>query len=359
MNKLHLYAPINSLGYGVVGYNLHQKLRTTIYTTLWPMYDQVNIPVKPTEDITVFIGHDIQKQNEFDHEAPTLKVWHENQLAQRIGNGPYYVYPFFEVNKFNSRRKTHLESADRVIVASQWAKNIVQDETGHSVVSVAPCGVDRAIFNSEKNKVNRDKCIFFNCGKWEVRKGHDMLGDAFEAAFPNNEPVELWMMTENPFLTDQEKAAWQFHYNWPRVKLIPRVQYQEELADIMAQTYCGVFPSRAEGWNLELLEMMSMGKHVIATNYSAHTEFCNSHNCFLIDINEEEPAYDGKWFVGDNGTWASLDNDPYEQLIFHLRYLYAQWQDAPARVNSQGIDTALEFSWDRTANNIVNIIFGE
>ena len=60
-----------------------------------------------------------------------------------------------------------------------------------------------------------------------------------------------------------------------RVKMIPRVNTSEEVARIMGQVDCGVFPARGEGWNLELLEMMSMGKPVIATNYSGHTQFCD------------------------------------------------------------------------------------
>ena len=52
---------------------------------------------------------------------------------------------------------------------------------------------------------------------------------------------------------------------------------------------CGLFPARAEGWNLELLEMMACGKQVIATNYSAHTEFCTKENSILIESDENIP----------------------------------------------------------------------
>ena len=64
----------------------------------------------------------------------------------------------------------------------------------------------------------------------------------------------------------------------------------------MAQTDCGIFPSRAEGWNLELLEMLACIKSVITTHYSAHTEFCDDVNSDLVEIKETELAYDGKWF---------------------------------------------------------------
>ena len=50
-----------------------------------------------------------------------------------------------------------------------------------------------------------------------------------------------------------------------------RVEICERFAQTASQTMagadCGIFLSRAEGWNLGLLEMMAMGKPVITTNY--------------------------------------------------------------------------------------------
>ena len=76
----------------------------------------------------------------------------------------------------------------------------------------------------------------------------------------------------------------------------------------MSKADCGIFPSRAEGWNLDMLEMMALNKSIITTNYSAHTEFCNKDNSFLIDISETEPANDGKWFFGQ-GNWAKIGEE--------------------------------------------------
>jgi len=220
-------------------------------------------------------------------------------------------------------------------------------------------GVDREVFHEGLNNAPTYKCVFFNCGKWEVRKGHDILLTAFQDAFPNNSEVELLMMCDNPFLTDDERHHWEQPYRTDRrVKLIPRVNFQTELAQIMGQVHCGVFPARAEGWNLELLEMMSMGKPVITTDYSAHTQFCTYDNSYLLDICEEEPMYDGKWFKKDCGTWASLDGAPYDQLVTHMRDVYADWSTNPKRlVNEEGIETAKKFSWQRTVERLHNVIF--
>jgi glycosyltransferase involved in cell wall biosynthesis len=364
MNKLNLNIPINSLGYGVVGYNLWRELNQMVDVTLWPMFEKIEPPLQVDEITTAQIKLDWSKQENFNKDLPTLKIWHEDRLAERIGTGPFYAFPFFEVNKFNSRRMSHLRSADQIIVASEWAKDIVINQLqlpcGVQIVHVVPCGVDRTIFKEQsvKQPAMGNKCIFFNCGKWEVRKGHDILHKAFKDAFSKNEDVELWMMTENPFLKLPEKQQWEARYSGDhRIKLLGRVQFQTQLADIMRQAFCGVFPSRTEGWNLELLEMMSMGKWVITTDYSAHTQFCNSDNSLLIDIVEEEPMYDGRWFVGDNGTWASLDGKPYDQLVHHLQSMYREWELKPHGLNHHGIATAKELSWNNAAKKICEVIY--
>ena len=82
----------------------------------------------------------------------------------------------------------------------------------------------------------------------------------------------------------------------------------------MRQVDVGVFPVRAEGWNLELLELLSCGKHVITTDYSGHTEFINNSNSRIIEIDKLETAQDGVWFHG-TGEWAELGSRQKDQLI--------------------------------------------
>jgi glycosyltransferase involved in cell wall biosynthesis len=355
LKKINLNVPINSMGYGVVGYNVWKQLTEMSDVTLWAIPDerQIDPPAHVGDDVVNKIRRDVAKQD-YLHNGTCLKIWHENHLSQRIGGGKFVVLPFFEVSKFNDRRRTHLSSADEVIVTSEWAKEVVVNQCDKGEVHVIPCGVDREIFNESNNKESQ-KCIFFNCGKWEVRKGHDVLHKAFKDAFGKNDEVELWMMTQNPFLSPEETKSWKKLYSDPKIKLIDRVQFQHQLAEIMAQTYCGVFPARAEGWNLEALEMMACGKQVIITNYSAHTQFCNNDNSKLINIVEEEPVYDGKWFVGDNGVWASLDGDAYDELVDRLRQVYEEWK-TDRKINQAGIDTSKELTWENCAKQINEVL---
>jgi hypothetical protein len=98
--------------------------------------------------------------------------------------------------------------------------------------------------------------------------------------------------------------------------------------------------------------MMSMGKQVITTDYSAHTEFCTSSNAHLIQVDELEPAYDGVFFGDDTvGNWAMLGDYQQDCLVEHLRAVHANKTSG----NPDGIDTAKLFSWDSAAKRITEI----
>jgi len=356
MKKLNLFAPINPLGYGVVGANLLTEFSRDLDVTLIGC-GPLDVEPKYRDVVAKAQGRMATFEAGFN-EAPCLKVWHEFSMADRIGKGPYYGFPFFEINKFDDRRINHLACLDHLFLASHWAKEVVRKDLKDLPITVVPLGVDRSVFNPSNNVVT-DKCIFFNCGKWEKRKGHDILLEAFKAAFPNNESdVALHVAAENPFLPEKHKQEWVRYYRSDRrVTLIPRVATHEEVAKIMSPISCGIFPSRAEGWNLEALELMSMGKPLIITNYSSHTEFCNSDNSYLIDIDELEPAVDEVFFDGSSGEWAKLNESVFNQMVSHMRAFYESWKVNHNIINEGGIKTAIDLTWSKTANTIKDTIW--
>jgi len=353
--RLNLQAPINQLGYGVAGVNILKALQAQdVEVSFFPI-GQPQVTSQADADA---VRKGMQVAQTFDPQAPCIKIWHQNQMAERIGSGKFIGFPIFELDTFSDLEKHHLNSCDELMVCSQWAKNVAIDQchkalkSSHkSLVHVVPLGVDAELFPPAPAKQS-DKIIFFNCGKWEIRKGHDILIQAFSKVVEEYDNVELWMMCSNPFNSQEENNRWQSLYNHPKVKLIPRAETQREVYNIMSQVDCGVFPSRGEGWNLELLEMMAVGKHVITTNYSAHTEFCSQENATLIPIKDVESAFDGKWFFGQ-GNWAKIDDEEVNILTEEMN-LFAETYKG--QQNTHGIETARKFSWQNTAREIIKCL---
>ncbi len=354
--NINFSCPINSTGYGIGSWNILKQLYSIEPNIAYFPIGQPSASNQSDHDLIIQLYKNSQN---FDPNAPFVKIWHQFDLANHIGKGKYFALSFFELDKFNPMELSHLKVPDTILVTSQWAKSIIIQNGIDSQVDVVPLGVDRTIFDENKyEKISKDKYVFMNIGKWEVRKGHDILLELFQKAFPSEQDVELCLLASentNNYSSPQELDQWKKMYTSDnRVKLSNGVRSHDEIAQVINYADCGVFPSRAEGWNLELLEMMSMNKPVIATNYSAHTEFCNKDNCYLIDIDSTETAYDGKAFIGQ-GNWAKIESKQKDQIIEHMRYCYSN------RINSnkKGLETAKKFTWLNSANTLFRCITKE
>ena len=166
-------------------------------------------------------------------------------------------------------------------------------------------------------------------------------------------------MCSNPVASKEYNDQFENYYRQDiRVRLLDRVKTQEELSDVMRASTCGFFPSRGEGWNLEVLEMMSCGKPVVTTDYSSHTQFCNADNSIAIKPKSLEKAVDNVYFKEqDVGNWACLD-DIKDEFIKALRSVYSTWLQGKDTTNLEGIKTAHKFNWLNTATKMAEVING-
>jgi glycosyltransferase involved in cell wall biosynthesis len=349
---INLQCPINNLGYGVASFNVLRELyRRDPSVALYP--------IGQPEIMEDFIQDCLNNIRNFKLDRPHVKIWHQHDLVTRIGRGRHFGFPIFELTQFDQQELISMSHCDELLVCSEWAKGVVNKSVGLKT-SVVPLGVDTEIFYPAQ-VINTEKTIFFNCGKWEKRKGHDILGECFNKAFTKTDNVELWMMCDNPFIGDKNEE-WQKLYKesglGDKIRLIPRQQHHQDVARLMNMVDCGVFPARAEGWNLELLEMMACGKHVITTNYSAHTEFCTPVNSRLVNTHNLETAFDGVFFDGTKGFWAELAKDQKDVIIEYMRDVHSLKQSGQLGLNQNGIDTANKFTWKNTVDKLLEAVNG-
>jgi glycosyltransferase involved in cell wall biosynthesis len=355
--RLNYQSPINATGYGVAALNI---LRSLYYTQpdLDLAYYSIGAPSvfrKSDYDmLTDLIQKGVDSPN---FSCPTIKIWHQFDLALRLGGTSYFAFPFFELDTFNNMEKAHMSVPDMLFVSSRWAKEVIESNDIKTPVTVVPLGVDTEIFDHELPRTEiSSNYIFFNIGKWEVRKGHDILYKLFTNAFPTEKDVELRVLAPqntNNYSSDKDILDWHKKYQSdPRIKIYTGFENQLEVARFITECDCGVYPSRAEGWNLELLESMAMNKPVITTNYSAHTEFCDNKNSYLVDITDIEHAYDGKAFQ-KQGNWAKIGKSEQDNLIDLMRYVYKN----NIQHNENGLLTAKRLSWNNTSSIIHRCIF--
>jgi len=350
---INFAAPVNSLGYGVVGLNILASLdRLGHGVALWPIGD-----IEAPEEHHPLLQRGLGRREFYNPRAPSVRLSYLKDLAHHIGKGLHCGLPIFELNRLDPIERHHLAAQDLVFAPSEWAKRVLADNAiPEERIRVAPLGVDHDIFRFV-DRIAPGPTVFLNVGKFEVRKGHDVLAEAFSKAFTRNDDVRLVLLGHNPFYTEEESRQWaDVFLNSPlgsKIEVIDkRLPAHRDVADLMARADCGVFPFRAEGWNLDLAEMMAMGKHVIATNYSAPTEYLTPQNARLIETDRLEDAHDGKWNFGQ-GQWAEFGDAQVAQLVEQLRAVHRLKQSGQLQPNTAARDTMARFTWDRTVGCII------
>ncbi len=358
--NVNLITTLSSLGYGVAGINIAEQL-------IAQGHEVALFPIGNTEiphSKRAVLQKAIAMNKAYDDKAPSLRIYHQDQQAEHVGRGKRVGFPFFELDRFAYGERHHLERLDALCVATDWARIVCEGQGIGVPIHVVPLGVDRTIFHEGliDSLPVVDHTIFVNVGKWEKRKGHDLLLRAFNRAFEPTDKVILRMMPMLPYpWLERVNAAWCQEYLASRmgahgkIELRPRSQSQSEVAKLLAGADCCVFPARAEGWNLELLEAMSCGVHCVATDYSGHTAFANNENCRLIPIDSFEEADDGVWFHG-GGEWASLGPPQEDLLVDHMREIHRLKQRGELCRNTKGIETSKSFSWSETALRLTSVL---
>lgn len=358
--NLNLRTCINDRSIGLLGINyclgLHRLGVEVSNFLIHPA--QQNLVFESEEDVRI-LQSQIDNTHFYDPSATSLTIWHPDDLAQSVGRGARCCYSSFELNPIRKKEMHHLQTMDVAFFPSQWACDVAKQSGLEIDVDHFPHGVNRNIFNEINRPIRPpiEPTRFLSVGKWEVRKGHNILPQVFDSAFTEKDNVELYISHFNPFSTQEELNAW--HDLYANMKLKDKVKIVDwgadprSLAELMRSCDCIVSLSRGEAWNLPLLEAMSCGTHVIATNYSGHTEFLNHKNANLVDINGLERAFDGKWFFGE-GEWAYLGKSQMEQSIAHMRNVHKLCQEGILGINNAGIEKAEELTWIRATNVLVD-----
>ena len=130
----------------------------------------------------------------------------------------------------------------------------------------------------------------------------------------------------------------------PKIKFIPEEYTQKQLNDLYNECDVFVSPTRAEAFNLPVLEASVCKKPSITTNYGGQTDLINNENGWLINYNLVPVTHEIDY---EETQWATPD-------INHLKYLLRYTYEHPDEVKSKGEKAYLlrNLTWENTARQI-------
>lgn len=294
----------------------------------------------------------LEKGKFFNKNAHCIRLFHQFALNHHVGNGLFVGWPIFETTEFSREEKHQLSQVDLLFVCSNWAKGIIEQNGIKTPVKIVELGVNTDVFKP-KFRVKDDVFRFFFPGKFEVRKSFEIVTEIFERAFSITDNIEIIFLPNNFFIGEQNREWANFLMSSTlssKIKILDRLNNHHQVSDLYNKCDCVVSFSKGEGFNLPVLEGLACGKQVVATNYSAHTQYLNSNNSILVDVDGLEPAIDGVFFDGKKGDWALIDKKCKDGLVEALRIAYKRGKI----VNEEGILTSQRLTWENTAKQIIS-----
>ena len=299
---------------------------------------------------------------------------HLGPIREDVRSSRTVGYTFFEDSRL---KPAAIENARRhfvhIATGSSWCTKILRDH-GLQNVSTVIQGVDPAVFfpRDPESRMFRDQFIVFSGGKFELRKGQDLVIRAFKVLADRHRDATLVTAWYN-----QWGFSWETMRSSPHIRFAPQTNnYFQALnqilhdngidpsrcinvgphanltfANIYRNTDVGIFPNRCEGGtNLVLMEYMACGKPVVATDNTGHADVVTRENALIVGSPKTTEVR------GQDGTvvadWPEPDLD---QVIAQLEYAY-QIRDRIKELGARGAQDMSGFTWRRTAEEFLKLL---
>ena len=274
-------------------------------------------------------------------------LFHKNGGKYRIG------YTMLEVDGIPEDWILQANELDEVWVPSTFNKQTFLDSGLKVPIYVMPLGVNPDFFNMKINNYRpSQRYTFLSIFEWGERKAPETLLRAYHQAFSRQDDVLLLLKIINMdsgLNVQEEINKLGLPTDGPPVAIL----YNQELpthqmGSLYRSADCFVTSTRGEGWGMPIIEAMACGLPVIATDWSAQTDFLTSKVGYPLQVKKMIPAV-AKCPYYEGFHWPEPDED---HLIHLLRHVYKN-RDEAARKGKKASESVLgNWTWQDAAQKI-------
>ncbi|HVO73354.1 MAG TPA: glycosyltransferase family 4 protein, partial [Ignavibacteriaceae bacterium] len=274
-------------------------------------------------------------------------------------------------NEITEISKKNAKDYDLILGTSNWCKQKMID-AGIKNGDVLIQGIDPELFYPQDNHHNKNLFIIFSGGKFELRKGQDIVLKAVKIlqdkyndvvlvnAWYNYWPETMVSMKLSRFINFELRGKdWQEYMlnlyringlDEKRIFTLPIIP-NEKLRDLYHKTDIGLFPNRCEGGtNLVLMEYMACGKPAIASFNTGQKDVLTDWSSFPLKKMSDFKIHDNaKQLISE---WSEPDLD---EVVSALEYAYFH-RDEIKKVGANAAEHMKKFTWKNTADNLLKFL---
>lgn len=343
----------------------------------------VRVKLEDASD-SVDVNAETQKQLKFlentnvSPHAP--KIYSMTVPSSVTHSGKKIAYTMMESSSLHKDYCEKLNLMDELWVPSNFGKQLMQKSNIHPPIYVMPLGVDVDRYKPNCGIMNfgdamrnfKFLCVF----KYSRRKGVDILLRAFMEEFDGKEDASLLLVTSplntqagtqgtQTFLddfNDIKQAVKKKEEDLPHIALYTKSINEKNMPKIYNSCNAFCLISYGEGFSLTPMEAASCGLPIIASNVTAHTDFLNNDNSFLVEpdgfLNAKMGGnlsniaklchfYDGQLFPDFGGTGIA-------QTRRHMRFVFENYKEAKIKAEKLRNLVINNYTWDMAVDKVYN-----
>lgn len=356
---LNFFAPINTLGYGVFSHGLMRAYDRLVSPEI------ALFPPGNVEPLDETVQRWLTNGRRFKRSDPSIMIFQAPWLNRFCGT-PMIGFPIFELDVVPEHDSAMLRALDAVLQPSRWGKMVLEND-GIRNVHVVSGGYDPGVFFPEMTveqkmeRIARQGVSFVHVGKFEPRKGSEEILRCFLRACDDGKArANLCFHVCNPFdakwlekvlriLLEHGYAPSGVHFTRGNARVVvPQERFRADPRKLYQAADFGIWASKAEGWNLPLLECLACGVPCLTTDNTAQADFIRTGVYpaeLVLRSHAKEPSRLG-------ADWWPLDQ---EELTQKIRAMIRE-PERFLRQSDRCLESVRGFTWENAAKRLGEVM---
>ncbi len=339
--------PINSVSFGQIGFGLLKAAKEAGHNVLL-------LPIGQIDNSTLEMDKEFQEwlikcqENSWNltPDMKEIRLWHIYDDGHKKHTNDCKLLSFHETDTATKLEQNIIDN-NQVCFTSKYTIEVFGGKP-----SYVPLAFDSSFFKKlDKKYFSDDRITFGLCGKFENRKHHQKIIQAWAKRFGNQREYFLQCAVYNPFFEPQINdnifrgvLAGKTYFNINFLKWIPTNKIYNDFLNCNNIIIGG---SGGEGWGLPEFHSVGIGKHAVILNAHGYKEWANDENSVLFNPINKIPIYDGVFFKeGQPYNQGNIFNWDEEEFIHGCELAIERYKKNP--VNEAGLKLQAQFTYDKT-----------
>lgn len=356
MNSLIVEAPLNSLSFGNVSFNIIREFyKMNLDIGLFPMGNVDISAYKVDNKFKEYLERSINNRWKIlSTKSPSLKLWHFNGGEDRKSH-TQNLFTFYECSKPTDIEISVAQSQNKVITSSSYATELFK-KAGCDNFTTIPLGFDED-FHCTNKKYLEGVIHFGLMGKFEKRKNTAGIIKAWLAKYGNDNRYQLTCCVTNPFFQPEHMSqiieSVLDGKRYSNINFLPHLKTNQEINELMNAIDIDLTGlSFAEGWNLPSFNTTCLGKWSIVTNATAHKDWATAENSILVECDQFIDSNDGVFFkTGESFNQGSFASYSVDVMVAAFEEAEKRFLSSPK--NQNGLELGKVLTYKNTAEQIL------